>query len=255
VLRPPSRQDAELEALIRDRLGADAPHYGVVIESLRDGRSVTMDADRVFYAASLFKLEVMYEVFHQREAGVLDFAEQYVASDYYSGFDLGPHRIGRCERASIGDLLAAMMSVSDNVAAVMLQDRVGAGNVNDAMAAIGLQQTRLTEDGSLPATPNDVARLLRAIATGDAVSADASNAMADLMTKEELNDRIPAGLPAGTRVAHKTGNWDNATHDAALVYGTKGVYVIVLMSDTGFGGDAARVEADIAKIAFDYLER
>ncbi len=119
--------DTGLEALIRGRLGDDAEHYAVVIESLRDGRSVAIDAERVFYAASLFKLEVMYEVFHQREAGVLDFGEEFVASDYYSSFNLGPHLVGLCDRVSVGELLADMMSVSDNVAAVMLQDRAGAG--------------------------------------------------------------------------------------------------------------------------------
>jgi beta-lactamase class A len=184
---------------------------------------------------------------------VLDFGEEYVASEYYSSFDVGPHLVALCERVSVRDLLAAMMSVSDNVAAVMLQDRAGAGNINDAMAALGLEQTRLTEDGSLPATAGDVARLVEAIARGDAVSRNASREMAGLMATEELNDRIPAHLPDGTLVEHKTANWENATHDAGIVHGKKGTYVIVLMSDLGSG--ASRVEADIAQIAFDYFER
>jgi len=251
---PPSpRTDAALERLIRDRLGSDAPHYAVVVEDLRDGRRAAVDPDRVFYAASLFKLEVMYEVFHQHAAGLLDFDEEYVASDYYSGFDLGPHLIAPCERASVRRLLGAMMSVSDNVAAVMLQDRAGAGNINNAMAALGLTQTRLTEDGSLPATAGDLARLVEAIALGEAGAAATSD-MLDLMVTEELGDRIPAKLPAGTRVAHKTGNFDGATHDAGIVYGKKGTYVMVLMSDIGFEANAGSVEADIAKIAFDYFE-
>lgn len=252
---PAARGDATLDRLVRDRLGADAAHYAVVIENLGDGRRVAIGSDRVFYAASLFKLEVMYEVFRQREAGVLDFGEEYVASDYYSSFDLGPHLVARCARVSVRDLLAAMMSVSDNVAAVMLQDRAGAGNVNDAMAALGLEQTRLTEDGTLPATAGDIARLMEAIARGDAVSRNASREMAHLLATEELDDRIPAYLPEGTLVEHKTANWDNATHDAGIVHGKKGTYVMVLMSDIETGGAAARVEADIAQIAFTYFER
>src|SRR6185436_6177601 len=131
--------------------------YAAVIENVRDGRRVAIDPDRVFYAASTFKLEVMYEIFAQRDAGVLDLGERYVASDYYASFGLGPRLIADCEQASIGDLLAAMMAVSDNVAAVMLQDRAGAQNINDAMAGLGLEHTELTEDGSLPATAGDMA--------------------------------------------------------------------------------------------------
>jgi beta-lactamase class A len=252
----PAPQDAPaLEQLIRDRLGADASHYAVVVEDLSDGRRVAIDPDRVFYAASLFKLEVMYDMFDQRDAGVLNFAEQYIASDHYASFGLGPRRIADCQQASIQDLLAAMMSVSDNVAAVMLQDRAGAQNINNAMADLGLTQTRLTEDGSLPATAADMALLVEAIARGDAVSSAASTQMRALMANEEVNDRIPHGLPDGTLVEHKTGNWDDATHDAGIVHGTRGTYVMVVMSDIGFDGDAGSVEADIAKIAFDYFEQ
>jgi len=254
---PPLAPDAALEDRIRARLGGDDGHYAVVVKDLRDGRGVEIDAGRVFYAASLFKLEVMYEIFAQRAAGLLDFGQQYVASDYYSGFDLGPHLIGQCATASIGDLLGAMMSVSDNVAAVMLQDRAGAGNINDGMASLGLEQTRLTEDDSLPATAGDIARLMEVIARGLAVDRDASKGMADLLATEKINDRIPQGLPDGTLVAHKTGNWDKATHDAGIVYGKRSAYVIVLMSDIELDGDAAgaaAMEADITKIAFDYFE-
>ncbi len=251
---PPLRPDATLERLIRDRLGADTAHYAVVIKDLGSGRGVAIDPERVFYAASLFKLEVMLEVFHQRDAGVLDFGERYVASDYYSSFGLGPHRIDECQAVSIGEALAAMMSVSDNIAAVLLQDRAGPRHINAAMAALGLEQTRLTEDGSLPTTAGEMARLVEAIARGSAVSAAASKEMSALMETEEIDDRIPHGLPDGTRVAHKTGNWEDATHDAGIVYGKRSTYVMVLMSDIGFDGDAGSVEADLARIVWDYFE-
>lgn len=247
-------EDAELERRIGERLGDAAEHYAIVIKDLGDGRGVAIDPGRVLYAASLFKLEVMYEVFHQRDAGLLRFDERYVATDYYSGFDLGPHLVAPCSTVSIGDALAAMMSVSDNVAAVMLLDRAGARHINDAMAALGLEETALTEDQSLPATAGDMARLVEAIARGEGLGAGSSAEMTALMRTEELADRIPRELPDGTVVAHKTGNWTNATHDAGIVYGRRSTYVMVLMSDLGFESDASLVEADVAKIAWDYLE-
>ncbi len=249
------RIDSGLDQLVRERLGDDAPHYAVVAEDLRDGRGVAINGDQVFYAASLFKLEVMYEAFRQRAIGALDFGEQYVVTDYYAGFNLGPHLVEQCDRASVTDLLRAMMSVSDNSAAVMLQDRVGAGNINATMAALGMNETRLTEDGTLPATAADLARLVSAIAMHSGVSATDSQQMLALMASESLADRIPAELPAGTFVAHKTGNWENATHDAGLVIGRNGSYVIVLMSDIGYAGDASRAEADVAKLIYDDFEK
>jgi beta-lactamase class A len=250
---PPPVTDAGLEEKIRDRLGGDEERYAVVVKDLRDGRGVAINAERIFYAASLFKLEVMFEVFHQREAGLIDFGERYIASDYYAQFGLGPHLIAQCDEVTVEQALGAMMSVSDNTAAVMLQDRAGAGNINASMRALGLEHTALLSD-ALPLTAADVALLLEAVARGDAVSEDASQEMVDLLATEKIDDRIPSGVPEGTLVAHKTGNWENATHDAGIVYGEKSAYVVVLLSDIGFDGDAGSVERDIMRIAWEWFE-
>jgi beta-lactamase class A len=198
---PPLRPNDALERLIRDRLGADAAHYAVVIKDVGSGRGVAIDPDRVFYAASLFKLEVMLEIFHQRDAGILDFGERYVASDYYSSFDLGPHRIEQCQAVSIGDALAAMMSVSDNVAAVLLQDRAGPRHINAAMAALGsIRRAHRRPAYRRPRTWR--ARPRRSRAAGEQAASREMSALT-----ERRGDRILRGLPDGTRVAHKTGNW------------------------------------------------
>ena len=39
---------------------------------------------------------------------------------------------------------------------------------------------------------------------------------------------IVQGLPAGTKVAHKTGSLDNVQHDAAIVYGDRPYVLAVL---------------------------
>lgn len=249
----PSLADAGLEEAIRDRLGDDNGRYAVIIKDLRDGRGVAINAERLFYAASLFKLEVMFELFHQREAGLIDFDERYIVSDYYAQFGLGPRLIAQCDEVSIEDALGAMMSVSDNSAAVMLQDRAGPRHINASMCALGLRDTGLLAD-ALPITAADVALLLEAIVRGNAVSAAASQEMVNLLATEKVDDRIPSGVPTGTLLAHKTGNWENATHDAGIVYGEKSTYIVVLLSDIGFDGDAGSVERDIMRIAWEWFE-
>jgi beta-lactamase class A len=113
--------------------------------------------------------------------------------------------------------------------------------------------TRLFSD-ALPITAEDTALLMEAIARGEAVSVQASKEMTDLLAMEKVDDRIPAALPDGVPVAHKTGNWENATHDAGIVYGERSTYVFVLLSDIGFDGDAASVQRDIVRVAWDWFE-
>jgi beta-lactamase class A len=213
---------------------------------------VDLAADRAFYAASLFKTWVMLEAYHQREAGLLDFGERYVVSDYYEEFGLNPGELAACDQVAVGEALERMLRVSDNVAANLLLDRVGAGNVNAALRSLGLRASGLPADGSLPATAADMALLLEAIARRQAVSEAASDEMLALLASEAISDRLPALLPEDARVAHKTGSWQNATHDAGIVFSPRATYVIVLLTDFGFQEDGASPMARLSRAVYDY---
>ncbi|MGA7671464.1 MAG: serine hydrolase [Nitrolancea sp.] len=80
-------------------------------------------------------------------------------------------------------------------------------------------------------TPDDVATLFEMLVDGTVVSADASAEMLDLLSEQQINDRLPAGVPDGTRVAHKTGDLDNSVHDVGVIYAPNGPIVVVVLSD------------------------
>jgi beta-lactamase class A len=247
--------DPALERIVRDTLGADAGRFGIVIKNLADGRGVQMAQDRVFYAASLFKTWVMLETFHQREAGVLGFDERYTVTDHYAEYGLTAGALVACQKASVREMLQSMMRISDNVAANMLLDRVNAENVRRALRGMGLQVATFAGGGSLPLNASDMALLLEATARRQAISPAASDEMLALLASEAINDRLPALLPAGTRVAHKTGNWESATHDAGIVFSPRVTYVIVMLSDLGFSDDGATPIARLSKAVYDYYNR
>lgn len=245
--------DPVLEARIRQRLAQqEEGAYAVVVKRLDDGLGVAIDADRVFYAASLFKVAVMLEAFHQRDAGLLDFGEAYVVSDYYDGFDLGPRALRHCQTVTVEEALRAMMAVSDNVAAVLVQDRVGARFVNAALQQLGAHDTALLTD-DLPTTAADQALLMEAIARAEVTSPEASQEMLNLLGSETFDFGIPAGLPDDVVVAHKTGLWHHATHDVGIVFAPSGPYVIAVLTDGGFESDAADVIADVSRIVYEHF--
>jgi beta-lactamase class A len=187
----------------------------------------------VFNAASTFKVEIMFEIYRQRDLGLLRFDELIEVNEYYAQFDLGTLPVEVGDSMSIAEALFYMMSVSDNVSAVLLQDRAGAGNINKTMQALGLETTGLFPEG-LPATAGDFGLLLEAIAASEDVSAATRRDIIELMASESRDNGLVAGLPRGTRVAHKTGNWPDATHDVGIVEAPAGVYVIVVLCDLGY---------------------
>jgi beta-lactamase class A len=69
------------------------------------------------------------------------------------------------------------------------------------------------------------------IAKGKAVNAEASQAMINILLDQKFNEIIPALLPAGVKVAHKTGSITHVHHDSGIVILPDGRrYVLVLLS-------------------------
>jgi hypothetical protein len=96
--------------------------------------------------------------------------------------------------------------------------------------------------------------LLETIARGEAVSREASADMIHLLARQRVNDRIPSLLPAGTIVAHKTGNLPGVVNDVGIVYGGEEIFVVaVLVDGTRNDGEAARITAELAAIAYEHF--
>ena len=248
----PFIDDPALAQVVRETIGAEAPRFAVVVKNMADGRGVTLAPERTFYAASLFKTWVMLEAYHQREEGLLDFDEQYIVSPHYQASKLNSFELSPCSVVTASAALQAMIRITDNVAANLMLDRVGGGNVNETLRNIGLITAAIPADGSLPASAADMALLLEGIARGQAVSQQASEEMVALLATQTINDRLPALLPPGTTVAHKTGNWANANHDAGIVFSPGATYVIVVLTDYGFGGDVSSRIARLSRAVYDY---
>lgn len=249
----PFRNDAELQRVMLRSLAGERRRFAVVVKNIADGSGVVIAPERRFYAASLFKTWVLLEAFHQREQGLLHFDEQYIVSDYYAGeFRLNPGELEICSTVAVGDALASMIGISDNVAANMTLDRVGSSNVNATLVNLGLPVSGFRAGLDLPTTGGEMALLFESIARGKAVNGQASLDMLSLLLTQAIADRIPALLPAGTSVAHKTGNWSNATHDAGVVFSPNATYVIVVLTDYGYNEDGASRIAALSRAVYDY---
>jgi len=141
---------------------------------------------------------------------------------------------------------------SDNTAGHMLvRDVGGAEALNSYAAGLGALDSTFFDINQT--TSDALARLLAAEATGTAGGAAAQAWLYPNLTKTRFEMGIPAGLPAGTTVIHKTGDLDPVVDDAAIVPGGKsGPYVLAVMTD-GPGGDAGwSVVAQISAAVWAY---
>ncbi|HEX2644241.1 MAG TPA: serine hydrolase, partial [Thermoanaerobaculia bacterium] len=72
--------------------------------------------------------------------------------------------------------------------------------------------------------------------------------MLDILRAQEFNEKIPAGLPPGTRVAHKTGDITGIHHDAAIVFPEGEAPYILVVLTAGFA-DQAEADRKIAEVS------
>ena len=272
---PDAPMNAVNETALRatiDSLVAKYPDatVAVAVRDVATGTVLDREADHVFHAASTMKIPVMIEVYRQAEAGHLRLDDSLlVQNDFRSIVDSSRYSIEddsddalyerQGEPMAIRDLVFRMITVSSNLATNLLIETVTADSVQataERLGVAGLRVYRGVEDlKAFRRGLNNVtdaaslATLLDALRRGEAVSAEADRAMLGILREQAFNTMIPAGLPAGTAVAHKTGWITGIHHDAALVFPADGPpYVLVILTE-GIADerDSAALGAEIAR--------
>lgn len=248
--------DSALADAILDVLARHPERASVAVLNLDDGRSAAYDADRVRYAASTFKLAVLYEVERQVSAGELSYDDRILLTEETIAEDLGTlERVPVAEdgTVTVEEALDAMVTLSDNATAVALLRHVGPGAVDETLRAIGLTAMSVNTN-ELPATATDLALLMRAIVAGDGVGNAERAHMRELLLGQTIRSGIPAALVAESRtglaVGNKTGTWPDTTNDVAFVESPAGTYVIAVMADGDWNWELV---SDVSRAVYDAM--
>ncbi len=265
---------ATLDRQVAERI-AELPgaQVGVAYIDAARGDSLFVRADTAFHAASTMKVPIIVELYRRQERGELavdgavllrnEFRSIADGSAYSLPLDSDSdsslyRRIG--ERIPMIELAELMIVRSSNLATNVLIEHLDAAAINrtmDELDAGGMRVLRGVEDNKAydaglnnSTTARALAMLLSAIEEGRAASPASTDAIRATLLRQEFNDEIPAGLPPGTRVAHKTGFITATLHDAAIIYpADRAPYVLVIL--TGGIPDAAvarRLMQDVTRL-------
>jgi beta-lactamase class A len=199
-------------------------------------------AGATHYAASTMKLALLAALHRAAGAGALDLDEEIeVRNEFSSAAPGGPRfscrrdydnddavweRLGR--PATLRWLAQRLIVRSSNLAANLVLAAVGRDEANAVWRAIGARHSvvgRGIEDAAAAdagitnlVTATDLAALLGAIATSTVASPEACRAMVRTLLGQERSEDLAAGLPPGTRIAHKNGWIKGVRHAAGIVY-------------------------------------
>ena len=214
----------------------------------------THDADEPIITASLYKLGLLAEAERRVEAGELRYSD-IITIEAEDITEDGSFEVAGTA-LTLDEALEVMITISDNGAALALWHMLGAENVNATLRAAGIKDFHVFVNWGVDdnvATPAAIGTLLTLLAKRQLISPSASDRMIARLSRQQINDRLPAALPEGVVVAHKTGNLPGLTHDAGIIFTPSGPRVVVAMTWDAFDADAYAFIANVASTVYSTL--
>ncbi|MDQ6871014.1 MAG: class A beta-lactamase-related serine hydrolase [Gemmatimonadota bacterium] len=277
---PCSERESLLNAKIENiKKESGAKAIAVALHDAETGFELHYKADRWFHAASTIKVPILLGAFAAIDRGeLLPHSRVHVRNRFLSVVENVPFRVesGRDANSAVHNAIGKMMRVdelayhmittSSNLATNLLLGVIGPDAVNWTLKELdvddGIDLKRGVEDElafdkgiNNMVTADGLLRILVLLSEGKAFSPALSRRMMDILHGQEFNQGIPARLPKGARVAHKTGEISTIAHDAGVVYLPKRKpYVLVVLTEWEPDGTGrSRTIAAISHTIYEFL--
>lgn len=207
----------ELKNTLSEFATSQPNNTAVVVHELTSDVVVSHNAKQSVVSASLYKPFAAIAALKLVDNGQLSLDSVLAETD------------GRNVRQCVIDTI----SVSDNPCGHSLLST--ASLTVPQLRADGYSGTDLS--GLYPVTTAaDVTKLFEQIYKGKLLSKASHQLLLGALKDQKINDRLPTGLPKGAAAAHKTGDLEGYAHDAGVIYGPNGDYIITILSEPDTSG-------------------
>lgn len=225
VNRGYTRSSKGIQALLEYWSQSSGGQWGVVVRDFNGTIGASVNPNRQFTSASIYKIYVAYVVYAKADAGQISLNS--------------PTSNGN----TVNGCLEVAIVRSDNPCAEVLGDMIG-WHANDGfLRSHGFGSTTLNS-GGLKTTAQDSATFMLSLQNGTLLSAGSQGALLDKLRHNVYRSGIPAGS-SGIPVADKIGSLDTYQHDVGIVYHPKGAYVLSVMS---FGSSMSKIRELAAQV-------
>ena len=232
-------ESKRLEELIRPLKGKIGFYY----ENMVDKSKLSYNADQIFTAASVIKVPVFMYVAKLVNEGRLSWSQKVLVREEDKKPSCGAllSLTGDVE-ADIDSLCKLMITLSDNTATNMLIRTVGMEEMKKGFKEMGLVKTEIQRelfDDEAAAKgldnyicPEEIAMLLKQVYERKFVSEEISEKIESVMLLQQIRHKIPGYVGRKKKIANKTGEDTNTTHDVAIVFAQKPFVLVITSNDT-----------------------
>ncbi|HZL91684.1 MAG TPA: serine hydrolase [Pirellulaceae bacterium] len=268
--------DSPLARRLAPLIDKHAGKVAVAVKHLKSGETFAHQADEPMPTASLIKLAVMIEAYRQAEAGTIDLAAPITlkAEDKVQGSGILTNHFSPGTTISLRDAIRLMIVYSDNTATNLVLDKTSIAAVGEAMEKLGFPSTKIHAKvfrGDTSIAPERSKKFgLGSTTAGEMIAIleqlHAGKLASEVSTKEMLDHlyacddkRLTKLLPAGTKVAQKTGSVSAVRTVAGIIDTPSGAIAICILTadnqDQRWSDDNAAtvLSGKIAREVFDHF--
>lgn len=270
-------QAQSLVSRLQPLITAHEGEVAIAVKHLKTGETFNHRADEPMPTASLIKLPIMVEAYRQAAEGKLNLSDQVTLRDEDkapgSGI-LSTHFSGGAT-FTIRDAVRLMIAYSDNTATNLVLAKIGLPATSETMEKLGLPNTKVhafvfrpnssiapersREFGLGSTTAIEMIRLVEMLHDKKMITPEACDTMLDHL-RQCQDKRLSRLLPAGVKVAHKTGSVAAVRTDAGLIEAKGGPIAICVLTRNNKDQrwteeNAAEIlTSKIARAVYDHFE-
>jgi beta-lactamase class A len=266
--------EARLAPLAKDHQGKVA----LAVKNLATGESYYRNADEVMPTASLIKVAVLIELYHQAQEGKLKLADRVTlrSADKVPGSGILTEHFSDGAEFSLRDAARLMIAFSDNTATNLVLERTGIPSVNKCMEEWGFPETRINAKvfrgsttsvdpartrryGLGSTTAREMAGLLEQLQISDRLRPVFKLAVLNHLSKNDDKYKFKRLLPDGVVVMHKDGSTTDTRTDAGLIHTPAGIVAVCVLTTDNKDGRWVSENAGnmlcarVAKEVYDYF--
>jgi len=237
---PQDQMEKRIRGLIEDLKNRNqVSDMALIFRDLNNGPSFSVNPDSKYSGASLLKVPIMIGYLRLAEERPDVLLEQITYDpakhDSANHFQLvdPPVRLVPGQNYAVDELMTRMITMSDNVATVMLGETHPEADVIPVLNSMGVELTFQQSDAFI--SVRAYASIFRILFNSTYLSRRYSNASLKLMSQSLFKRGLVAGVPADVPVAHKFGERSlqpnvQQFHDCGIIYKPGQPYLLCVMS-------------------------
>lgn len=227
----------KVEALVAEKKKSGLlNNASVYLRDFKKGNWMSFQGKVPFHPGSLIKVPILisYLKFEEHQPGILNAPVTFEAGQYIPSQSYNSKQIEVGKTYTIKQLLEYMIKYSDNNATFLLKKNFDVAQFKKTYDNVGLAVPNIM-DVNYSLSAEDFSVFLKVLFNAGYLSIENSEYALKLLSECDFKDGFVKGLPAGTPIAHKFGEWgdggaNHELHESGIIYIDGEAYILTVMT-------------------------